>query len=50
MDSPLGWGVSDEMNAAEAVMWRVEVDRTLRSTGLVLEELDSVPEWERFLA
>jgi WS/DGAT/MGAT family acyltransferase len=50
VDSPLGWGVSDEMNAAEAVMWRVEVDRTLRSTGLVLEELDSVPEWERFLA
>jgi diacylglycerol O-acyltransferase / wax synthase len=49
-DAPLGWGARDEMNAAEAVMWRVEVDRTLRSTGLVLEELDTLPSWDRFLA
>ena len=49
-DSPLAWGVNEEMNAAEAVMWRVEVDRTLRSTGLVVEELDTVPDWDRFLA
>ena len=50
VDTPLGWGARDEMNAAEAVMWRVEVDRTLRSTGLVLEELDILPDWDRFLA
>ena len=49
-DSPLAWGANEEMNAAEAVMWRVEVDRTLRSTGLVVEELDTVPDWDRFLA
>jgi WS/DGAT/MGAT family acyltransferase len=49
-DSALAWGVNEEMNAAEAVMWRVEVDRTLRSTGLVVEELDTVPDWDRFLA
>jgi diacylglycerol O-acyltransferase len=50
VDTPLGWGAREEMNAAEAVMWRVEVDRTLRSTGLVLEELDTLPDWDRFLA
>jgi WS/DGAT/MGAT family acyltransferase len=50
VDAPLAWGARDEMNAAEAVMWRVEVDRTLRSTGLVLEVLDTLPAWDRFLA
>lgn len=41
------WGSAD-LNALEAVMWRAEVDPTLRSTVMVVEELDAVPEWERF--
>ena len=48
--SPLGWGAGDEMNAFETVMWRAEADRTLRSPVVGLEELDTVPDWDRFLA
>jgi len=43
------WGAAD-LNALEAVMWRAEVDPTLRSTVVVLEELDSTPDWDRFFA
>jgi WS/DGAT/MGAT family acyltransferase len=38
------------MTAWEAVMWRAEGDPRTRSTGVLLELLDSVPEWARFLA
>jgi WS/DGAT/MGAT family acyltransferase len=38
------------MNAFEALMWRIEVDPRLRSTGCGLEILDCAPEWERFVA
>lgn len=41
------WGSAD-LNALEAVMWRAEVDPTLSSTVVVLEELDTTPEWDRF--
>lgn len=47
-DRPLDWGTSD-FNAMEAVMWRAEADPTLSSTIVAVEELDSAPEWERFL-
>ena len=49
-DAPLGWGTSPELNAFEAVMWRAEVDRTLRSPIVAIEELDTLPDWDRFLA
>jgi diacylglycerol O-acyltransferase / wax synthase len=49
-DAPLSWGSADDMNAFETVMWRAEADRTLRSPVVALDELDSVPEWGRFLA
>jgi WS/DGAT/MGAT family acyltransferase len=49
-DAPLTWGAGTELNAFEAVMWRAEVDRTLRSPVLALEELDTAPDWDRFLA
>jgi WS/DGAT/MGAT family acyltransferase len=38
------------MNALEALMWRAEADPRLRSTICALEELDTTPDWERFLA
>ncbi|GAA5156821.1 wax ester/triacylglycerol synthase family O-acyltransferase [Pseudonocardia eucalypti] len=49
-DRPLGWGAEAEMNAFETMMWRVESDRKLRSPVCGLEELDTVPDWDRFLA
>src|SRR5437764_4112196 len=49
-DRPLDWGLEREMNAVEALMWRAEEDPRLRSTICGLEELDSVPDWDRFLA
>jgi diacylglycerol O-acyltransferase / wax synthase len=44
------WGGAANMTAWEAVMWRAEGDPRTRSTGVLLELLDSVPEWPRFLA
>jgi WS/DGAT/MGAT family acyltransferase len=38
------------MNSSETVMWRAEADRTLCATGLLIEELDTVPDHARFLA
>lgn len=49
-DAPLDWGSGDEMNAFEALMWRAEADRTLRSPVVAIEQLDVVPDWERFRA
>jgi len=47
-DAALVWGSSVEMNASETVMWRAEADQALSSTGLLIEELDTVPETGRF--
>ncbi|WP_028938193.1 wax ester/triacylglycerol synthase domain-containing protein [Pseudonocardia spinosispora] len=44
------WGGPARMTASEAVMWRAEGDLRTRSSGLLLEILDSVPDWERFRA
>jgi WS/DGAT/MGAT family acyltransferase len=49
-DAILDWGGGEEMNPSETVMWRAEADRTLRSTGLLIEELDTAPDHDRFLA
>jgi WS/DGAT/MGAT family acyltransferase len=49
-DRPLDWGREREMNAVEALMWRAEEDPRLRSTICGVEELDSAPDWDRFLA
>jgi diacylglycerol O-acyltransferase len=49
-DRPLDWGREREMNAVEALMWRAEEDPRLRSTICGVEELDSAPGWDRFLA
>lgn len=50
VDVPLDWGSADEMNAFEVLMWRAEADRALSSTVVGLEQLDVVPDWDRFLA
>jgi WS/DGAT/MGAT family acyltransferase len=47
---PLGWGLEREMNALDAVMWRAEADPMLRSTILALDILETVPEWDRYVA
>ncbi|NMO91570.1 wax ester/triacylglycerol synthase family O-acyltransferase [Actinomycetospora sp. TBRC 11914] len=38
------------MTPFEAAMWRAEVDPELIMTTMMIEELDSVPDWDRFLA
>ena len=42
------WGTEGRMNDLEAMMWRVERHPEFSSTGVVLELMDSVPDWERF--
>jgi diacylglycerol O-acyltransferase / wax synthase len=44
------WGGGARMSAAEALMWRAEGDPRTRSSGVVLEVLDSAPDWDRFRA
>lgn len=42
------WGGSKRMSAWEALMWRAEGDLRTRSSGVLLELLETAPEWERF--
>ncbi|HEY9417107.1 MAG TPA: wax ester/triacylglycerol synthase domain-containing protein [Pseudonocardia sp.] len=42
------WGGGNRMSAWEAMMWRAEGDLRTRSSGVLLEILDSEPEWQRF--
>jgi diacylglycerol O-acyltransferase len=44
------WGSEPRMNDLEALMWRGERHPEFSSTGVVVELLDSVPDWERFRA
>ncbi|HXY64042.1 MAG TPA: wax ester/triacylglycerol synthase domain-containing protein [Mycobacterium sp.] len=44
------WGGPSEFSAWEAVMWRAEGDHRTRSAGVVLEILESEPDWERLFA
>ena len=41
------WSSQREMNAFEALMWRIEADPRLRSPMTLVDLLDSVPDWER---
>ncbi|MGK2317711.1 wax ester/triacylglycerol synthase domain-containing protein [Gordonia rhizosphera] len=47
-DEANDWGGPAQMSAWEALMWRAETDRRTRSTGMLLETLDSEPDWHRF--
>ncbi len=39
-----------EMNPLEAMMWRAEVDPRLRSVVMIVDVLDTEPEWDRLAA
>jgi WS/DGAT/MGAT family acyltransferase len=44
------WGTDPRMSELETLMWRGERHPEFSSTGIVLELLDRVPDWERFRA
>jgi diacylglycerol O-acyltransferase len=44
------WGVGAELSPFETVLWRAESDRSLRSSLLVIEQLDAEPAWDRLVA
>lgn len=44
------WASGREMSAFEALMWRAEADPRLRSTMMVVDVLDGVPDWDRLVA
>ncbi|HEY1974075.1 MAG TPA: wax ester/triacylglycerol synthase domain-containing protein [Pseudonocardia sp.] len=44
---PWGWGGAAQMSAWEALMWRAEGDLRTRSSGVLLELLDTAPDWNR---
>jgi WS/DGAT/MGAT family acyltransferase len=48
-EQPL-WGTEPTMNDLEAMMWRAEADPRLRSTGIFVDRLDRVPDWDRLVA
>jgi diacylglycerol O-acyltransferase len=49
-DAGASWGGGPDMSAWEAMMWRAEGDHRTRSTGVVVELLDTEPDWERLVA
>lgn len=48
-DSLSSWGGPQDLSDWEALMWRVEGDHRTRSTGVVVELLESEPDWERLV-
>ena len=48
-DEAARWGGPASMSAWEGLMWRAEQDHRTRSTGILLEILDSEPDWTRFV-
>src|ERR1700694_519284 len=44
------WNADRRLTPFESLMWRTEVNPLLRSTGVVMEVLDSVPDRERVIA
>lgn len=44
------WGGGPDLSAWEALMWRADGDHRTRSTGVIVELLDTEPDWERLVA
>ena len=43
------WGTSDELTPLDTLMWRADGDRSMRSTVVALEVLDTEPDWDRLV-
>src|SRR4051794_18570015 len=46
----MDWGAEPAMSDMEALMWRSEASPRLRSGGVILDMLDSTPDWDRLVA
>jgi diacylglycerol O-acyltransferase / wax synthase len=44
------WGAATDMNAFESVMWKLDANPRMRAGTMGLEQLDRVPDWDRFFA
>jgi diacylglycerol O-acyltransferase len=44
------WGAEPAMSDMEALMWRSEASPRLRSGGVILDVLETTPDWERLVA
>src|SRR6201998_4777434 len=49
-DSLASWGGGQDLSAWEALMWRTGGDSRTRSTGVMIELLDTEPDWDRRVA
>jgi diacylglycerol O-acyltransferase len=49
-DALASWGGGQDLSAWEALMWRSEGDHRTRSTGVMIELLDTEPDWDRLVA
>lgn len=48
-DERLNWAPSPAMTPFEILMWRAEADPAMRTTVVVVELLDTAPEWSRLV-
>lgn len=44
------WGAENAMSAFESVMWKMDTHPMMRAGTMGLEQLDRVPDWDRFVA
>jgi len=49
-DELASWGGGQDLSAWEALMWRTDGDHRTRSTGVMIELLDTEPDWNRLVA
>src|SRR3984885_2416640 len=49
-DTFASWGGGPDLSAWEALMWRTSRDYRARSTGVMVELLDTEPDWDRLVA
>src|ERR1700739_726263 len=49
-DALASWGGGQDLSAWEALMWRTGGDYRTRSTGVMIELLDTEPDWDRLVA
>src|SRR3977135_2906017 len=50
VDTLASWGGGQDLSAWEALMWRTGGDYRTRSTGVMVELLDTEPDWDRLVA